>query len=153
MKEYQEIFSYELDASDKRMVEHNLTYKSKEALIQEYLKEITLFTNPYLQTIHFRYKWIIACLVFLDYPKYKIEEIHEKNLEYEKEHPPVIYEKKKKVASKREKKVVQSSPVKVRKDQVTLLKISSNKSIITSRSVAEDIIRDYPNQYKILEDD
>lgn len=41
MKEYQEIFSYELDASDKRMVEHNLTYKSKEALIQEYLKEIT----------------------------------------------------------------------------------------------------------------
>lgn len=153
MKEYQEIFSYELDASDKRMVEHNLTYKTKEALIQEYLKEITLFTNPYLQTIHFRYHWIIACLVYLGCPVQPIIDIHKDNIEYEKLHPPVIYEKKKKVASKREKKVVQSSPVKIRKDQVTLLKISSNKSITTSRSVAEDIIRDYPNQYKILEDD
>lgn len=145
-------FSYTLDRSDVRLIENKLETKKKEDLIDGWIKEIT-FPNPYLQTIHFRYKWIIACLVFLDYPKYKIEEIHEKNLEYEKEHPPVIYEKKKKVASKREKKVVQSSPVKKRKDQVTLLKISSNKSITTSRSVAEDIIRDYPNQYKILEDD
>lgn len=145
-------FSYTLDRSDVRLIENKLETKKKEDLIDGWIKEIIL-PSPYLQTIHFRYKWIIACLVFLDYPKYKIEEIHEKNLEYEKEHPPVIYEKKKKVASKREKKVVQSSPVKVRKDQVTLLKISSNKSITTSRSVAEDIIRDYPNQYKILEDD
>ena len=76
MKEYQEIFSYELDASDKRMVEHNLTYKSKEALIQEYLKEITLFTNPYLQTIHFRYRWIISCLVYLGCPVTPIIDIH-----------------------------------------------------------------------------
>ena len=91
MKEYQEIFSYELDASDKRMVEHNLTYKSKEALIQEYLKEITLFTNPYLQTIHFRYRWIIACLVYLDCPVQPIIDIHKDNIEYEKLHPPVIY--------------------------------------------------------------
>ena len=145
-------FSYTLDRSDVRLIENKLETKKKEDLIDGWIKEITL-PNPYLQTIHFRYKWIIACLIFLDYSKDKIEEIHEKNLEYEKEHPPVIYEKKKKVASKREKKVVQSSPVKGRKDQVTLLKISSNKSITTSRSVAEDIIRDYPNQYKILEDD
>lgn len=145
-------FSYTLDRSDVLLIKNKLETKKKEDLINGWVKEIT-FPNPYLQTIHFRYKWIIACLVFLNYPKDKIEEIHKKNLEYEREHPPVIYEKKKKVASKREKKVVQSSPVKVRKDQITLLKISSNKSITTSRSVAEDIIRDYPNQYKILEND
>lgn len=152
MKEYQEIFSYKLDASDKRMVEHNLTYKSKETLIQEYLKEITLFTNPYLQTIHFRYRWIISCLVYLGCPVTPIIDIHKDNIEYEKLHPPVIYskEKKKSVRTKKvkEEKVTKAKP---KKGTVYLTKLSSNKTLTLSREAAEGIVRDYPNEYKITE--
>ena len=152
MKEYQEIFSYELDASDKRMIEHKLTYKNKEVLVQEWLKELTLFTNPYLQTIHFRYRWIIACLIYLDCPISNIINIHKDNIEYEKLHPPVVYSKEKKrfVRTKKikEEKVTKAKP---KKGTVYLTKLSSNKTLTLSREAAEGIVRDYPNEYKITE--
>lgn len=147
------IFSYNLDNADIRLISNKLETKSINQLKAEWIKEIT-FPNPYLQTIHFRYKWIIACLIRIGCDREIIKDIHKKNLEYEVEHPPIVYTKKKSITRKTNK-ITKSSPVKgvKRSDTVTLIKLSSNKSIVTSRNVAEDIMRDYPNQYKILENE
>lgn len=87
-------FSYELDESDIRMIRHNCNTKGIPDTIANYLHELDLPNYPYIQTIHFRYKWIMKALLYLGYDKEYLEKIHEANLKYEETHPPIIYEKK-----------------------------------------------------------
>lgn len=108
-------FSYKLDAADIRMIEFNANNKGIFNYMQELLAEINLPNNHYLQTIHFRYKYIMAALVFLGYDKKLLQEVHNANLEYEVEHPPIIYDKTKPKAVKlkrtgTKKKQAETSP-------------------------------------------
>lgn len=95
MKLNTNLFSYELDESDIRMIQHNLKVNGTYDTIASYLHELDLPNYPYIQTIHFRYKWIMAALLYLGYDKESLEKVHEANLKYEETHPPIVYEKKK----------------------------------------------------------
>lgn len=87
-------FSYQLDASDIRMIQYNLKVNGTSDTIASYLHELDLPNYPYIQTIHFRYRWIMAALLYLGYDKESLEKVHEANLKYEETHPPIVYEKK-----------------------------------------------------------
>lgn len=150
------LFSYVLDGTDTRMIIYNVQLKGKEKAIADYLKELHLDTNPYLQTIHFRYRLVIASLMYIDNSfKEVIEELHQKNLEYETINPPVIYEKTKtkKSAStspvKRSTKSKSSSPKST--DLVLLTSLESGKTLKVQRGVAEGLIREQPKSYKYEE--
>lgn len=152
-------FSYELDESDIRMIRHNCNTKGIPDTIANYLHELDLPNYPYIQTIHFRYKWIMKALLYLGYNKESLEKIHEANLKYEETHPPIIYEKKRggtnKISAKR---ITKSSPIKERKvdsspvnSKVRIIVIETNKSMIIDREVAIGLMREQPNKYKIEE--
>lgn len=151
-------FSYELDASDIRMIEYNVRTKGIPYTIADYLKELDLPNYPYIQTIHFRYRWIMAALIYIGYDKESLEKIHESNLEYEEVNPPIIYEKKK-GTNKTSKRITKSSPIKERKSvtssspnpKVRIIVIDTNKSMIIDREVAIGLMREQPNKYKIEE--
>lgn len=151
-------FSYELDASDIRMIEYNVRTKGLAYTIADYLKELDLPNYPYIQTIHFRYRWIMAALIYLGYDKESLEKIHEANLKYEEVNPPIVYEKKK-VTNKTSKRITKSSPIKERKSvtssppnpKVRIIVIDTNKSMIIDREVAIGLMREQPNKYKIEE--
>ena len=68
-------FSYELDESDIRMIRHNCNTKGIPDTIANYLHELNLPNYPYIQTIHFRYKWIMKALLYLGYDKESLEKI------------------------------------------------------------------------------
>lgn len=108
-------FSYELDESDIRMIRHNCNTKGIPNTIASYLRELDLPNYPYIQTIHFRYKWIMKALLYLGYDKESLEKIHEANLKYEETHPPIVYEKKKGTTKTVSKRITKSSPIKERK--------------------------------------
>ena len=99
-------FSYQLDASDIRMIQHNLKVNDTSNTIASYLHELDLPNYPYIQTIHFRYRWIMAALIYIGYDKESLEKIHESNLKYEEVNPPIVYEKK---------RITKPSPIKERK--------------------------------------
>lgn len=152
-------FSYELDESDIRMIRHNCNTKGIPDTIANYLHELDLPNYPYIQTIHFRYKWIMKALLYLGYDKESLEKIHEANLKYEETHPPIIYEKKRggtnKISAKR---IGKPSPIKGRKvdsspvnSKVRIIVIETNKSMIIDREVAIGLMREQPNKYKIEE--
>ena len=151
-------FSYELDASDIRMIEYNVRTKGIPYTIADYLKELDLPNYPYIQTIHFRYRWIMAALLYLGYDKSLLEKRHELNLEYEEVNPPIIYEKKK-GTNKTSKRITKSSPIKELKSvtssspnpKVRIIVIDTNKSMIIDREVAIGLMREQPNKYKIEE--
>lgn len=103
-------FSYELDESDIRMIRHNCNTKGIPDTIASYLRELDLPNYPYIQTIHFRYKWIMKALLYLGYDKESLEKIHEANLKYEETHPPIVYEKKKGTTKTGSKRISKSSP-------------------------------------------
>lgn len=151
-------FSYELDASDIRMIQYNLKVNGTSDTIASYLHELDLPNYPYIQTIHFRYRWIIAALIYLGYDKESLEKIHEANLKYEEIHPPIIYEKKKGTTKTGSKRITKSSPIKERKvdsspvnPKVRIVVIETNKSMIIDRTVAIGLMREQPNKYKIEE--
>lgn len=162
-------FSYQLDASDIRMIQHNLKVNGTSNTIANYLHELDLPNYPYIQTIHFRYKWIMKALLYLGYDKESLEKIHEANLKYEETHPPIIYEKKRggtnKISAKR---ITKSSPIKECgfvasssnggksvatpvNSKVRIIVIETNKSMIIDREVAIGLMREQPNKYKIEE--
>lgn len=152
-------FSYKLDESDIRMIQHNLKVNGTYDTIASYLHELDLPNYPYIQTIHFRYKWIMAALLYLGYDKESLEKVHEANLKYEETHPPIVYEKKRggtnKTGAKRIGKLspikewkVDSSPV---NSKVRIIVIETNKSMIIDREVAIGLMREQPNKYKIEE--
>ena len=104
-------FSYELDEADIRMIRYNCNTKGIPATIRDYLHELDLPNYPYIQTIHFRYKWIMKALLYLGYDKESLEKIHEANLKYEETHPPIVYEKKKGGTNKTSaKRITKPSP-------------------------------------------
>ena len=153
-------FSYELDESDIRMIRHNCNTKGIPDTIANYLHELDLPNYPYIQTIHFRYKWIMKALLYLGYDKESLEKIHEANLKYEETHPPIIYEKKRGGTNKTSaKRITKSSPIKERKSvtssspnpKVRIIVIETNKSMIIDREVAIGLMREQPNKYKIEE--
>lgn len=151
-------FSYELDASDIRMIQYNLKVNGTSDTIASYLHELDLPNYPYIQTIHFRYRWIIAALIYIGYDKESLEKIHEANLKYEEIHPPIIYEKKKGTTKTGSKRITKSSPIKERKvdsspvnPKVRIVVIETNKSMIIDRTVAIGLMREQPNKYKIEE--
>lgn len=153
-------FSYQLDASDIRMIQHNLKVNGTSDTIASYLHELDLPNYPYIQTIHFRYKWIMAALLYLGYDKESLEKVHEANLKYEETHPPIIYEKKRGGTNKTSaKRITKSSPIKERKSvtssspnpKVRIIVIDTNKSMIIDREVAIGLMREQPNKYKIEE--
>ena len=153
-------FSYELDESDIRMIRHNCNTKGIPDTIANYLHELDLPNYPYIQTIHFRYKWIMKALLYLGYDKESLEKIHEANLKYEETHPPIIYEKKRGGTNKTSaKRITKSSPIKERKSvtssspnpKVRIIVIDTNKSMIIDREVAIGLMREQPNKYKIEE--
>lgn len=153
-------FSYQLDASDIRMIQHNLKVNGTSDTIASYLHELDLPNYPYIQTIHFRYKWIMKALLYLGYDKESLEKIHEANLKYEETHPPIIYEKKRGGTNKTSaKRITKSSPIKERKSvtssspnpKVRIIVIDTNKSMIIDREVAIGLMREQPNKYKIEE--
>lgn len=152
-------FSYELDESDIRMIQHNLKVNGTYDTIASYLHELDLPNYPYIQTIHFRYKWIMKALLYLGYDKESLEKIHEANLKYEETHPPIIYEKKRGGTNKTSaKRIGKPSPIKGRKvdsspvnSKVRIIVIETNKSMIIDREVAIGLMREQPNKYKIEE--
>lgn len=152
-------FSYELDESDIRMIRHNCNTKGIPDTIANYLHELDLPNYPYIQTIHFRYKWIMKALLYLGYDKESLEKIHEANLKYEETHPPIIYEKKRGGTNKTSaKRINKPSPIKERKvdsspvnSKVRIIVIDTNKSMIIDREVAIGLMREQPNKYKIEE--
>lgn len=152
-------FSYKLDESDIRMIRHNCNTKGIPDTIANYLHELDLPNYPYIQTIHFRYKWIMKALLYLGYDKESLEKIHEANLKYEETHPPIIYEKKKGETNKTSaKRIGKPSPIKERKvdsspvnSKVRIIVIETNKSMIINREVAIGLMREQPNKYKIEE--
>lgn len=152
-------FSYELDESDIRMIRHNCNTKGIPDTIANYLHELDLPNYPYIQTIHFRYKWIMKALLYLGYDKESLEKIHEANLKYEETHPPIIYEKKRGGTNKTSKRITKPSPIKERKSvtssspnpKVRIIVIDTNKSMIIDREVAIGLMREQPNKYKIEE--
>ena len=162
-------FSYELDESDIRMIQHNLKVNGVYDTIASYLHELDLPNYPYIQTIHFRYKWIMAALLYLGYDKESLEKIHEANLKYEETHPPIIYEKKRGGTNKTSaKRITKSSPIKECgfvasssnggksvatpvNSKVRIIVIETNKSMIIDREVAIGLMREQPNKYKIEE--
>lgn len=151
-------FSYQLDDSDIRMIKYNVRTKGIPYTIADYLKELDLPNYPYIQTIHFRYRWIMAALLYLGYDKEFLEKIHEANLKYEEVNPPIVYEKKK-GTNKTSKRITKSSPIKERKSvtssppnpKVRIIVIDTNKSMIIDREVAIGLMREQPNKYKIEE--
>ena len=152
-------FSYELDESDIRMIQHNLKVNGTYDTIASYLHELDLPNYPYIQTIHFRYKWIMAALLYLGYDKESLEKVHEANLKYEETHPPIVYEKKRGGTNKTgAKRIGKPSPIKARKvdsspvnSKVRIIVIETNKSMIIDREVAIGLMREQPNKYKIEE--
>lgn len=162
-------FSYQLDASDIRMIQHNLKVNGTSDTIASYLHELDLPNYPYIQTIHFRYKWIMKALLYLGYDKESLEKIHEANLKYEETHPPIIYEKKRGGTNKTSaKRITKSSPIKgcgfvasssnggksvatPVNSKVRIIVIETNKSMIIDREVAIGLMREQPNKYKIEE--
>ena len=162
-------FSYQLDASDIRMIQHNLKVNGTSDTIASYLHELDLPNYPYIQTIHFRYKWIMKALLYLGYDKESLEKIHEANLKYEETHPPIIYEKKRGGTNKTSaKRITKSSPIKECgfvasssnggksvatpvNPKVRIIVIDTNKSMIIDREVAIGLMREQPNKYKIEE--
>ena len=162
-------FSYQLDASDIRMIQHNLKVNGTSDTIASYLHELDLPNYPYIQTIHFRYRWIMAALIYLGYDKESLEKIHEANLKYEETHPPIIYEKKRGGTNKTSaKRITKSSPIKECgfvasssnggksvatpvNSKVRIIVIETNKSMIIDREVAIGLMREQPNKYKIEE--
>lgn len=162
-------FSYQLDASDIKMIQHNLKVNGTSNTIASYLHELDLPNYPYIQTIHFRYRWIIAALIYLGYDKEFLEKIHEANLKYEETHPPIIYEKKRGGTNKTSaNRITKSSPIKERgfvasssnggksvatpvNYKVRIIVIETNKSMIIDREVAIGLMREQPNKYKIEE--
>lgn len=162
-------FSYQLDASDIRMIQHNLKVNGTSDTIASYLHELDLPNYPYIQTIHFRYKWIMKALLYLGYDKESLEKIHEANLKYEETHPPIIYEKKRGGTNKTSaKRITKSSPIKECgfvasssnggksvatpvNSKVRIIVIETNKSMIIDREVAIGLMREQPNKYKIEE--
>ena len=152
-------FSYELDESDIRMIQHNLKVNGTYDTIASYLHELDLPNYPYIQTIHFRYKWIMAALLYLGYDKESLEKVHEANLKYEETHPPIVYEKKRDGTNKTgAKRIGKPSPIKGRKvdsspvnSKVRIIVIETNKSMIIDREVAIGLMREQPNKYKIEE--
>lgn len=162
-------FSYQLDASDIRMIQHNLKVNGTSDTIASYLHELDLPNYPYIQTIHFRYKWIMKALLYLGYDKESLEKIHEANLKYEETHPPIIYEKKRGGTNKTSaKRITKSSPIKgcgfvasssnggksvatPVNSKVRIIVIETNKFMIIDREVAIGLMREQPNKYKIEE--
>lgn len=152
-------FGYILDAQDIRMINYNIKYKSIPTYIKELLHEIDLPNYPYSQTIHFSYGWSMAALIYLGYDKAELMEIHKSNLEYEREHPPVIYEKGnkktsvKRITKKVKAKTIVSDSIKTDKENtnVRLIKLSNNKVLTVARITALGIIQQFPNDYKIEE--
>ena len=152
-------FSYELDESDIRMIQHNLKANGTYDTIASYLHELDLPNYPYIQTIHFRYKWIMAALLYLGYDKESLEKVHEANLKYEETHPPIVYEKKRGGTNKTgAKRIGKPSPIKGRKvdsspvnSKVRIIVIETNKSMIIDREVAIGLMREQPNKYKVEE--
>lgn len=162
-------FSYELDESDIRMIGHNCNTKGIPDTIASYLRELDLPNYPYIQTIHFRYRWIMAALIYIGYDKESLEKIHEANLKYEETHPPIVYEKKRSGTNKTSaKRITKPSPIKEQKftvssansgksvatsvnSKVRIVVIETNKSMIIDRTVAIGLMREQPNKYKIEE--
>lgn len=152
-------FSYELDASDIRMIQYNLKVNGTSDTIASYLHELDLPNYPYIQTIHFRYKWIMAALLYIGYDKESLEKIHEANLKYEETHPPIVYEKKRGGTNKTgAKRISKPSPIKEREvdsspvnPKVRIVVIETGKSMIIDRTVAIGLMREQPNKYKIEE--
>lgn len=151
-------FSYELDESDIRMIQHNLKVNGTSDTIASYLRELDLPNYPYIQTIHFRYRWIMAALIYIGYDKESLEKIHEANLKYEETHPPIVYEKKKGTTKTGSKRITKSSPIKEREvasspinPKVRIVVIETGKSMIIDRTVAIGLMREQPNKYKIEE--
>lgn len=152
-------FSYQLDASDIRMIQYNLKVNGTSDTIASYLHELDLPNYPYIQTIHFRYKWIMAALLYLGYDKESLEKVHEANLKYEETHPPIVYEKKRGGTNKTSKRITKPSPIKERKSvtssppnpKVRIIVIETNKSMIIDREVAIGLMGEQPNKYKIEE--
>lgn len=152
-------FSYKLDESDIRMIQHNLKVNGVYDTIASYLHELDLPNYPYIQTIHFRYKWIMAALLYLGYDKESLEKVHEANLKYEETHPPIVYEKKRGGTNKTgAKRIGKASPIKDLKvdsspvnSKVRIIVIETNKSMIIDREVAIGLMCEQPNKYKIEE--
>lgn len=159
MKSDTDPFSYELDESDIRMIRHDCNTKGIPDTIANYLHELDLPDYPYIQTIHFRYKWIMKALLYLGYDKESLEKIHEANLKYEETHPPIIYGKKRGGTDKTgAKRIGKPSPIKERKvdsspvnSKVRIIIIETNKSMIVDREVAIGLMREQPDKYKIEE--
>jgi hypothetical protein len=141
------------------MIQHNLKVNGTYDTIASYLHELDLPNYPYIQTIHFRYKWIMAALLYLGYDKESLEKVHEANLKYEETHPPIVYEKKRGGTNKTgAKRIGKPSPIKGRKvdsspvnSKVRIIVIETNKSMIIDREVAIGLMREQPNKYKIEE--
>ena len=151
------------------MIQHNLKVNGTSDTIASYLHELDLPNYPYIQTIHFRYKWIMKALLYLGYDKESLEKIHEANLKYEETHPPIIYEKKRGGTNKTSaKRITKSSPIKECgffasssnggksvatpvNSKVRIIVIETNKFMIIDREVAIGLMREQPNKYKIEE--
>lgn len=154
-------FGYELDKIDRGIVDYNARTKGVHEAIQEYLAELDVEHNPMIQTIHFRYQFLMAACLRLGYPLEKLKVIHQKNLEYEEKIPPIVYsfDKSKKtvktVKTVVKRKTSEASPIKERKpklsSKVRLVSLLTGKALIVTRTLANSLVQSSPDTYKIEE--
>lgn len=108
-----------IDDVDKRMALNRLKNNDIKTIVD---KDITFLdctrqvnNKPIIQTIDYTYRYVMSKLIYLitnielnesEYKLYvdKIKECHKSNIEYEKEHIPIIYDKSKIKTNKRTNK-------------------------------------------------
>ncbi len=152
-------FGYELDKIDLGIVDYNARTKGVHEAIQEYLSELDVEHNPMIQTIHFRYQFLMAACLRLGYPLEKLQLLHKKNLEYEEKVPPIVYsfdKSKKTVKTVTKRKTSEASPIKRREvtklsAKVRLVSLVSGKALIVTRTLANSLLQSSPDTYKIEE--
>lgn len=127
--ELQKIFKdyiVELDDMDNRLIEYNVETKGPEGYVNSTLdfidigKRYSTSKMITVQTIDFTYKRFVTMALYVIEHFFnndeaivnKLIDIHNKNLEFEESHPPVIYKKKAKSKAPKEKKEPKEKPIK-----------------------------------------
>ena len=122
VEELKNTYEYNLSLSDKKYIMYQVNLDDFDTVFNKFLHYIDCSVTisngmRVIQTINHNYNYELNRIIWLaetikdeDYEKYleccnQIEERHNKNLEFEKEVPPIIYDKKKyKSNTKRKRK-------------------------------------------------
>lgn len=165
---------YEMTGYDINYTEYLIRQRTLVGTIEYLLDELSISKHStILQTCHFLYTSIISkfryCISKLDKDSEetresienyynRLVEVHKLNLEYEVEHPPIIYKKLvKKPTSKvsrvgKDKTVKSAKPKAISAKRITIINLETNKEVNLERELALSIVRDKPFKFKVKDD-